>query len=329
MNLLLSLGGTGMRAILVDDEPLALDHLERLLRENRSVNIIGKYTNPHKALQIILQDQPDVVFLDINMPEISGIEMAKKVKTAIPSIKIVFTTAYNEYAVKAFEINAVDYIVKPIQRNRLAETINRLGKKYTTSQIKENSQMICCFQTLQFVSLQEEPKIIDVKWRTSKARELFTYLIQNRQKPVHRDVLVEIFWPEIDLDKGYAQLYATIYQIRKTVKSIGFHITITSVDRSYILHLHDVKLDVEEWEKGVREWVATPKRASLTNQTVLNLYKGDYLVEEGYLWAESERERLRTLWLTYIRELAEDLTNEKNIQRQFCFINGCKLLILI
>lgn len=301
-----------MKAILVDDEPLALDHLDKLLKENSSLNIVGKYTNPHEALKMVLQYQPDVVFLDIEMPEMSGIDMAEIIQTSTANIHIIFITAHNEYAVKAFEINAVDYVMKPVESKRLAETVRRLSKHTTPANTFDRSHMVCCFQTLQFVSLQENIEVVDVKWRTSKARELFAFLIQHRQRPVRREVIVELFWPESDLDKGYAQLYATIYQIRKMIQSIGFHITITSADQSYTLDLNEVKLDVEEWEKGMSELLKVSKESLLKDQSILNLYRGDYLIEEGYLWAESERERLRTLWLTYIEKVSDHLVSKKN-----------------
>src|SRR5690625_2483073 len=108
-----------MRAVLIDDEQLALDYFEKLLQEIGSFKIVAKYINPRHALEEVAQERPDVIFLDIEMPEINGIELAEQFGEIMPNTQIVFITAYDEYAVKAFELNAVDYILKPVHRDRL------------------------------------------------------------------------------------------------------------------------------------------------------------------------------------------------------------------
>ena len=95
-----------MRAIIVDDERLSLDYLERLLDERPEVTLVATYTDPHQALAGIEELEPDVVFLDIEMPEITGIQLAEQIQTFSPRTKIVFVTAYREYAVQAFDLNA-------------------------------------------------------------------------------------------------------------------------------------------------------------------------------------------------------------------------------
>src|SRR5690606_38514667 len=118
-----------MRVILVDDERLALDYLERQLMKLDEVMILGKYTNPFMGKEQILQQDVDVIFLDISLPEINGIELAEQILEKKPDIHIVFVTAYNEHAVKAFELNALDYIVKPIIAERLAITMKRVRSR--------------------------------------------------------------------------------------------------------------------------------------------------------------------------------------------------------
>src|SRR5699024_8960167 len=107
-----------MRAILIDDEQLMLDLLKDKITELSNIRVVGVYTNPHLGLIEISKQQPELVFLDISMPEVSGLELAKQIKTAMPKIKIIFTTAYDEYAVEAFEIDAEDYLLKPIEDAR-------------------------------------------------------------------------------------------------------------------------------------------------------------------------------------------------------------------
>lgn len=113
-----------MRALVVDDEELARNRLRKLLSACGDVTIVGEASDGEEAMQEIARLQPQVVFLDIKMPGADGIEIARSLRSPRP--KIVFCTAYDEYAVEAFEVHAVDYLLKPVTRVRLAHCIERL-----------------------------------------------------------------------------------------------------------------------------------------------------------------------------------------------------------
>src|SRR5690625_3109696 len=115
-----------MKVILVDDEQLALDLLERKIEEIGNVTVVGKYANPIEGKEKIVQQVVDVVFLDINLPEINGMELAEQILEKKPEVTIVFVTAYDKYAVQAFELNAIDFLVKPVKIERLEKTIERI-----------------------------------------------------------------------------------------------------------------------------------------------------------------------------------------------------------
>jgi two-component system LytT family response regulator len=115
-----------MRALIVDDEPLARDELRNLLVPE-GVEIIGEASHAIEAMQLINQQRPDVVFLDIQMPRISGLEMVAMLDPERLPL-IVFVTAYDEHAVKAFEEHAFDYLLKPLEITRLLKTLTRLRK---------------------------------------------------------------------------------------------------------------------------------------------------------------------------------------------------------
>lgn len=99
-----------MKAILIDDEQLALDLLERNLNNIGSIEVIGTHTDPMEGKKDILQKDVDIIFLDIHLPEVNGMELAEQIIEKKPYLPIIFVTAFNEYAVKAFELNALDYI---------------------------------------------------------------------------------------------------------------------------------------------------------------------------------------------------------------------------
>ncbi|MBD8005340.1 response regulator [Bacillus norwichensis] len=300
-----------MTAILIDHDLLALNVLEEKLIQNGKIEVIGKYTNPYQGLVESVKNQPAVVFLEIEFDGISGIELAKQIQKELPDTKIVFVTSNDRYAVDAFELMAADYIMKPVQVKRLSETINRLLE--LTSKKTESFPMVSCFHTIHFIYYGNDIEEIEVKWRTAKTKELFAYLIHHRNQSIRKDVLLELFWNQEDLKSGYSQLYTAIYHIRRMLKSIGFNITINSLENSYRLELNDVLLDVDVWEKGMEgETRYITRSRFLKQRKILDLYKGDFVGEEDYSWAENERKRLRALWLSHVKKMADYMIYNEN-----------------
>lgn len=115
-----------LRCIVVDDEDYARKGLISLLRVFDEINIVGEASNGFEALDLYKELKPDLIFLDIKMPKMSGLEVADTIMSEKGQTLIVFTTAYDEFAIKAFEVNAVDYILKPISKPRLRQTIERI-----------------------------------------------------------------------------------------------------------------------------------------------------------------------------------------------------------
>ncbi|WP_113638821.1 LytR/AlgR family response regulator transcription factor [Nubsella zeaxanthinifaciens] len=112
------------KTIIIEDEQLARQRLKRLLNNYSEIEIIGEAENGQLGLQLIESLRPDLIFLDIEMPVLNGFEMLAKLKENLP--KIVFTTAYDQYAIKAFEEGSIDYLLKPIELERLDKTILKL-----------------------------------------------------------------------------------------------------------------------------------------------------------------------------------------------------------
>lgn len=113
-----------MKVVVVDDERLAREELKRLLKSHAEIEVVAEAANGKEALTAIEQHRPDAVFLDIQMPGLNGLDVAAALEPPLPWI--VFVTAYDKYAIQAFEMNAVDYIVKPADPARLATSLQRL-----------------------------------------------------------------------------------------------------------------------------------------------------------------------------------------------------------
>jgi two-component system, LytTR family, response regulator LytT len=122
-----------LSAVIVDDEQLARDELAYLLKNAGEVNVVAQGKNGLEAVSLIKEHNPDLVFLDVQMPGLDGFGVIKKLlDRKVPLPKIVFATAFDQYAVKAFEVNAVDYLLKPFDKKRVAQSIQKARAKQET-----------------------------------------------------------------------------------------------------------------------------------------------------------------------------------------------------
>ncbi len=313
-----------IRIILADDEALALFSLQKQLDKLNGGVIVGAYQNGAEAVEAVLREKPEAVFLDIDMPELSGLEAAEIIMTHLPETEIIFVTAYEEYALKAFELAAIDYLLKPVSTQRLAKTLARLSQPKAADAGPDEPAVrqptgtkeqvtIRCFQTLEVDAGESGP----VHWRTNKAQELFAYFVHLRDQPVRKDALLELFWPDIDPKKGYTQLYTTIYQIRKTINAVHPGIRIVSGDKGYRLELDGIGVDVVAWEEGLQTAPPLSEHTLARHLQLLELYRGDYLEDCGYWWAENERERLRMLWYRHAMRVAAFLETREHAAEAF------------
>ena len=119
-----------MKVLIVDDERLARAELNQLLKEHQDIEVVGEAKNVDEAIEMLNSIQVDLVFLDIQMPEKNGFDLLE----ALPACpEVVFVTAYDEYAIKAFDVNALDYLLKPVDPNRLKETLDKLRNRISIS----------------------------------------------------------------------------------------------------------------------------------------------------------------------------------------------------
>ncbi|HYA24470.1 MAG TPA: response regulator, partial [Terriglobales bacterium] len=123
-----------LSAVIVDDEQLARDELAFLLKDVGDVDVVAQGKNGVEAVNLIREHNPDLVFLDVQMPGLDGFGVIKKLlDRKVPLPKIVFATAFDQYAVKAFEVNAVDYLLKPFDKKRVAQSVQKARSKVAGS----------------------------------------------------------------------------------------------------------------------------------------------------------------------------------------------------
>ena len=123
-----------MNAIIIDDEPLARDIIKTYLKDFPEINIVGECANGFEGIKMVNESKPDLIFLDIQMPKITGFEM---IELLDHHPIIIFSTAFDQYAIKAFEMSATDYLLKPYDKQRFSEAIKKVQSKYDPQSSEE------------------------------------------------------------------------------------------------------------------------------------------------------------------------------------------------
>lgn len=204
-----------IRAFIVEDEPLALQRLERLLQEDGRVEVIGKASDYQEALEAILAQKPELVFLDIRLPNRTGIDLAKEIIAKGLEPYFVFTTAYGEYALEAFKVNAVDYLLKPYSKEDISGAIDKVLAR--RSNLREVINLI-----------KTEKPIIPAK-------------LGNKVVFLHPE---DIYYVQAELSEvvvrtkeGTLPLSKKLYEIEEELRPYNFF----RVHRSYLVNLSKVK----------------------------------------------------------------------------------------
>ncbi|MGV2963053.1 response regulator [Paenibacillus sp. AGC30] len=280
-----------MNIIIVDDEKMAIDVLSIMIKRltQFQVTIKGAFTNAVDALRFLEKEAIELVFLDIEMIDMHGMQIARQLLQKYPSLQIIFVTAHAQFAVDAFEVEATDYLLKPVHEKRLITALTK-AKKKSQLQVKaprNNKKNLLYAHTLgSFYLLDTQQEV--VKWRTRKVRELFLFLLFNQKGPMSNAIISEELWINLDFEKASSNLHTSIYQLRKLLKEKGIQDPIQLVNNHYQLNV-EIESDYEE----LNQLLEREKHDEKSIQQLMNCYEGDYLVEEEYLWAIQIRLRLK------------------------------------
>lgn len=258
--------------MVVDDEWPALEQMRELLQQCENIASIHVFDNPREAFTAAAELKPDLIFLDIQMPELSGLAFAENLLPFSPDTEIVFVTAYRSYAVEAFDLSAADYLLKPVDPPRLLKTWSKfLSKRMQSGQPGQTSPS-AHFRSLGGHILTGPLGI--VKWSTHKAEELFAYLWIHRQGSV--SVILNDVFPQWNYEKGKQYLHTTVYQIRKTLKTaaLGDMIGLTSDRENYRLEARGIEGDADLFQEAALAALQDNNLDSLRDAS--SLYKGSF-----------------------------------------------------
>ncbi|UMB53734.1 LytTR family DNA-binding domain-containing protein [Lutibacter sp. A64] len=223
-----------IQCIIVDDEPVAREILENHLQKIEAVNVIATCKNAIEAFNQINSNQIDLIFLDINMPEISGLSFAKSINK---NIKVIFTTAYREYAVDGFNLQAVDYLLKPISFQRILQAVNKYLGENTLVETSLATEIIQ--EKNDFIFVRSDRKMVKINFSEINYIESLSDYIKFHLKDkiiITRETIsnIEAKLPQKEFIRIHRSYIVSISKINSfTNEFIEIHKKALPISRSY------------------------------------------------------------------------------------------------
>lgn len=303
-----------IHTIVVDDEWYSLTEICDLAEKTGFMSVEGRFQNGADALREADRIHPQAAFIDIEMPEMDGLTLAEKLLENDPEMKIVFITGWNKYAVAAFELNALDYIMKPVNRARFEKMAQRLQAELSVKEPDgKAAPVICCFG--KFEVLQNG---VPVVWQRTKAEELFALLVLNANAYVGKDVILENLWPYYGRAKSLPILQTSVCKIRNVLSECRESIRLTYADGSYGLFLFpDVACDYLAVKDAVRQFRADDPRTYQAVEDACMIFQKGLLPHSSYPWSGDYEAELQNGLTESLRRIADCAPEETGVAHGF------------
>jgi two-component system LytT family response regulator len=283
-----------IRIAAVDDEIHALKRFERMVLKINELELCGLFESGEQLFSYLKEHPLDVVFLDIEMPGVNGLVLAQQILDLDENIEIIFVTAFNQYALEAFESQAIDYIMKPLKKERLDKTVKRL-LKIKGIDVNPGKPFIQCFGDFE-VFLNGESMV----WKNSKAKEILAFLVHKNGVAVNWEKIADAIWPDYDFEKSQTNFHANSYLLRKRLAKEGISKILEGSRGNYRLLTEGVSCDLYQLEDLIRG--KTMKRKE-DFRLMEELRKKGYMEETGYSWAQPRAAELDELCKRAIKSL--------------------------
>jgi len=262
-----------MRIIAVDDEPFALDDFQYTCSKISGITDIRTFENPADALRYARVEKIDVAFLDIEMPVMSGIELAKKLHQIDSNIKIVFVTGFTEYALDAFGVDAIGYVLKPYSAEMIEQNIIKASHI-----INIDSDKKITVKTFGHFDVFVNGKI--VHFASAKSKELLALLIDRRGGTLSTEQAIGLLWADREYDDSVQSLF------RKVLKSLRVALNDADISEILIDARNQRSVDTSLFECDSYALLEGDKKA-------IKDYYGQYMSE--YSWSGETRKRLNSI----------------------------------
>lgn len=295
-----------LKAIIVDDEYPSLIKLEKMLKESGLVEVADKFTQPLRALEFLKETRVDAVFLDMEMPDMDGIELAGNILDINENIAFVFVTAYNQYAVEAFRLNAIDYLLKPVSPDRLTQTLRRIIEQRGIV-INPGRLKVQCFGKFSISVGSQE-----IRFRTEKAEELFAFFIDSKGDFISRSIIIDRLWEDFDGDRAVIHYNTTLHYVKKALFPYGIRISILYDRGSYRLDTQAIDCDYLKFCALEKRVEAIGQKNILQYEEAAALYSGEYLSGCDYVWVAGKRLWLLEQYIGLLLSITEYYMNSDN-----------------
>lgn len=228
-----------IKCVILEDEIPAAEELEYIISQHKSMEVMGVANDGERGMELIKIKNPQAVFMDINMPLLNGMEVAKKIREFDNSIDIIFVTAYEQHAIQAFEVDALDYVLKPFDEKRIDKTINRLCNKW--SEKSENVEKI--------------PNIInEIINKIDNEERLMKKIPCDRKGKIILVDIKDIYYLYIEGEKTYVKTKDDSYLVGHTLQEIERKTKLFRAHRSYLVNIDNIK-ELYSWFNGTYKLV--------------------------------------------------------------------------
>ena len=303
-----------MNVIVIDDEKAMHLIMSKLLKKIPSVTLLGMFFSTDQAIEILKTHQVDLVFVDINMPKENGMTFAQKMKMSHAHIQVAFVTSHKDYALDAFELSAVDYLIKPISIERLQQTIEKANALRDFRNSKENQSEVNKLSVYTFGTFEvRSTKGGNVKFISKKSMEVFGYLLLHMGRKVSRIKLIAEVFPEMPQKNAETYLNTAMYQLRKSLEVHGHRHIVLSGNDGYELDFSTDAVDVLHLKQFFTNHPSVELFDLEDFFNIESLYNGELFEECGYLWAVSESEHFGQLYFRYALKASEIILNSGEI----------------
>ncbi|WP_340021328.1 response regulator [Paenibacillus sp. FSL K6-1096] len=295
-----------LRTIIVDDEQPSLKRLSRILSESGEIEVCQTFQNPLMAYEYVRENPVDVAFLDISMPEVHGMNLSRQIHELYPAMDIVFVTGYEEYALQAFDINATDYILKPVSAERVRQALDKIQRRPVRPQAEP---MLEVYMFGGFKLVHPGPDRRPLKLRSPKTEELFAFLLYKRS--VSRDEIMDTLWSGFDSDKASNNLNSNLYYIRKAISDSGLKVCLLAGRNEVQIVENSLSCDLYVFEQVLREIRLGGDGRKERLKQAAAWYTGPFLKGKTYEWAGTKARRLEQDYMELL-ELAARLFLEQH-----------------
>lgn len=306
-----------LKAVIVDDEIMSIRQMSRVLSQLEYVEVIGSCMNSVDVVGIVEEKKPDIVFLDIEMPGLNGIEVAESLIKKSLKTKVIFVTAYSDYAMEAFSVYASGYLLKPVRKERLEKLLEHLRPQLSEEKsdngliIEDSGYVLQCLGRLE---LRKSNLPVSVHFRSAKVKELFAYYLHFKNRSIPREELIELLWHDLGYKNALSNLNTTHYQLKKDLSSaVGDRIRIEYHSGYYKIALNDIHCDVFDFEETFAKLLKSGINEDQLKvcDDIRNAYKRPYMEDVDATWLIDLRYHYENKYLVLSKKLCQYLFQQE------------------